>query len=101
MTLQAKIAKERGESVQRTVAYHNDEHALRQEFRSDTELDELEMAGGCPDSGRHSKREPQQKHGANPRPLVGAVQFREPGERESQVEQTDGEDRENGFITTR
>jgi len=83
------------------VGYDNDEDALRREFGSDTELDELETAGGRADSGRHSQREPQREHGANPGALVGAAQFREPRDTESQVEETDREDRENGFITTR
>jgi len=51
MTLEAKIAKERGKRVQRTVGYDNDEDALRREFGSNTELDELETAGGHTDSG--------------------------------------------------
>ena len=93
--------KERGKRVERTVGYDNDEEALRREFGSDTKLDELETAGGHADSGRHSQREPQREHGANPGALVGAGQFREPRETESQVEETDREDRENGFITTR
>jgi len=52
--LEAKIANERGKRVERTVGYDNDEDALRQEFSSDTELDELETAGGHTDSGSHS-----------------------------------------------
>jgi len=44
--LEAKIAKERGKRVERTVGYDDDEDALRREFGSDTELDELETAGG-------------------------------------------------------
>jgi len=99
--LEGKIAKEWGKQVERTVGYHNDEDALRQEFGSDTELDELETAGSRADSGRHSQRGPQREHGANPGALVGAAQFREPRDTESQVEETDQEDRENGFITTR
>jgi len=73
--LEAKIAKQRGKRVERTVGYDNDEDALRQEFGSDTELDDLETAGGHADSGRHSQREPQRKHRANPGALVGAAQF--------------------------
>jgi len=57
--LEAKIAKERGKRVERKVRYDNDDDALRCEFGSDTELDELETAGGRADSGRHSQREPQ------------------------------------------
>ena len=83
------------------MGYDNDEDALRREFGSDTELDELEMAGGRTNSGRHRQREPQREHTANPGALVGAAQFREPRDTESQVEETDREDRENGFITTR
>jgi len=99
--LEAKIAKKRGKRDERTVGYDNDEDALRREFGSDTELDELEMASGRADSGRHSQREPQREHGANPGALVGAAQFREPRDTESPVEETDREDRENGFIPTR
>jgi len=99
--LEAKIAKERGKRVERTGGYDNDEDALRPEFGSDTELDELETAGGRADSGRHSQSEPQREYQANPGALVGAAQFRERRDTESQVEETDREDRENGFITTR
>jgi len=52
--LEAKIAKEGGKRVERTVGYDNDEDALRQEFGSDTELDKLDTADGSADSGRHS-----------------------------------------------
>ena len=65
------------------------------------ELDELETAGGHPDSGRYCQRELQPDHGANPEAQVAAAQFREPSDTELQVEQTNREDRENGFITTR
>jgi len=57
-TLEAKMARERGKRVERKVGYDNDEDALRREFGSDTELDELDTAGGHADSGRHSQREP-------------------------------------------
>jgi len=87
--LEATIAKERGKRVARTVGYDNDEDTLRREFGCDTELNELETAGCRPDSGRHSQRKPQREHGANPGALVGAVQFREPRDTESQVEETD------------
>jgi len=65
------------------------------------ELDALETTDGRADSGRHSQREPQRKHVANPGALVGAARFREPRETESQVEETNRQDREIGFITTR
>ena len=65
-TFEAKIAKDRGKPVARRVGYDNDEDALRLEFGSDMELDELEMAGGRADSGSHRQREPQREHGANP-----------------------------------
>jgi len=42
--LEARIAKERGKRVERTAGYDNDEDALRREFGSDTELNELEAA---------------------------------------------------------
>ena len=99
--MEPKIGQERGKWVERTVEYDNDEEALRRELGSDTELDALETAGGGADSGRHSQRKPRPEHGANPRALVGAAQFREPRATEWQVEETDREDRENGFITTR
>jgi len=47
------MAKERGKWIERTVGYDNDEDALRREFGSDPELDELEMACRRADSGRH------------------------------------------------
>ena len=99
--MEAKIPKVRGKRVERMVGYDNDVDALRREFGSDTELDELEMAGGRTDSGRHSQREAQREHGANPGALVGAAEFLEPRDKEPQVEECDREDRENGFITTR
>jgi len=71
------------------VGYDNDEDALRREFGSDTGLDELERAGGFMDTGRYSQRELQGEHGANPGALVGAAQFRERGDPESQVEETE------------
>jgi len=100
--LEARIAKERGKRVQRTAGYDNDEDALRQAFGSYTELDELEAAGCLVHTGgEHGRQEPRREHGPNPGALVGAVQFQDPGEAESHVEETDREDRENGFITTR
>jgi len=57
------------------VGYDNDEDTLSREFGSDTEVDELETAGGRADSGRHSQREPGGEHAANPGALVGAGQF--------------------------
>jgi len=74
---------------------------LRREFGSDTELDELEAAGGLVDTGGgHGRQEPRREHGPNLGVLVGAAQFQDPGEAELLVEETDREDRENGFITT-
>jgi len=100
--LEARIAKEQGKRVERTAGYDNDEDALRRKFGSDTELDELEAAGGLVDpGGGHGRQEPRREHGPNPAVLVGAAQFQDPGEAESLVEETDREDRENGFITTR
>ena len=99
--MEARIAKERGKRVERTAGYHNDEDALSREFRRDTELDELEAAGGLVDTGGHGRQERQREHGPNPGALVSAGQFQGPGEAESHVEETDREDRENGFITTR
>jgi len=93
--------KERGKRAGRTVGYDNDEDALRQEFGSYPELDELETAGRCTASGRHSQHEPQREHWVNPGALVGAAQFQEPRATELQDEETNGEDRKNNFITTR
>ena len=99
-TLEARIAKERGKPVARTAGYDNDEDPLRREFGSDTELDELDAAGGLVDTGGHGRQEPWREHGPNPAALVGGAQFPDPREAESHVEETDREDRENGFITT-
>jgi len=100
--LEARIAKEREKWVERTAGYDNDEDALRREFGSDTELDELEAAGGLIDTGGgHGWQELWREHGPNPGALVGAAQFQDTEEPESHVEETNREDRENGFITTR
>jgi len=93
---------ERETRVERTAGYDNDEDALRREFGSDTELDELAAAGGLVDTGGgHGRHEPQREHGANLGALVGTAQFQDRGEAESHVEENNREDRENGFITTR
>jgi len=100
--LEARIAKERGKRAERTAGYDNDEDASRREFGSDTELDELEATGGLVDTGGgHGWQQPRREHGPNPGALVGAAQFQDPGEAESHIEETDREDRGNGFITTR
>jgi len=100
--LEARIAKQLGKRVERMAGDDNDEDALRREFGSDTELDELEAAGGLVDTGGgHGRQEPRREHGPNPGALVGAAQFQDPGETESHVEETDREDSANGFITTR
>jgi len=89
-------------AVDRMPQYDNDEDALRWEFGSDTELDELEAAGGLVDTGGGDGRhEPRREHRPNPGALVGAAQFQHRGEAESPVEETNHDDRENGFITTR
>jgi len=101
MTLEARILNEHGNRVERTAGYDNNEDALRREFGSDTELDELEAGGGLVDTGGgHGWHEPWREHGPNPGALVAAAQFQDRGEVESHVEETDREDRENGFITT-
>jgi len=87
--LEPRITKERGKRVERTAGYDNDEDALRREFGSDTELDELEAAGGLVDTGGHGRQEPWPEHGPNPGALVGAAQFQSPGEAQSHVEETD------------
>jgi len=84
------------------VGYDNDEDTLRREFGSDTELDKLVAAGGLVDTGGgHGRHRPRREDGPNPGALVGAAQFQDHGEAESHVEETDRDDRENGFITTR
>ena len=93
--------KERGKRVERMAGYDNDEDGLRREVGSDTELHELEAAGGLVDTGGgHGRQEPRREHGPNPGALVGAGQFQHPGEAESHVEETALENRENRFITT-
>jgi len=83
------LLQERGKQVERTAGYDNDEDALRRDFGSNTELDELEAAGGLVDSGGHGRQEPRREHGPNPGAQVGAAQFQGPGEGESHVEETD------------
>jgi len=88
--------------VERTGGHDNDEEGLRREFGSDSELDKLEAPGGLGNTGKgHGRQEPRREHVPNPGALVGAAQFLGPGEAESHVEETDREDREIGFITTR
>ena len=100
--MKARIGKEQGKLVERTAGYNNDEDALRWEFGSDTELDELEAVGGLVDTGGgHGWQEPRREHGPNPGALVGSAQFKDRGEVQSHVEEIDQGDRENGFITTR
>ena len=100
-TLDARIAKEGGKLVERTAGYENNEDALRQECGSDTELDELQVAGGLPDTVKDHRRKQPREHGVNAGVLGGAAQFQRPADIESLVEETDGEDGESGFITTR
>jgi len=57
--LEARIGKKEGTGVERTAGYDNDEDALRREFGSDTELDELEAAGGLVDTAGHGRQEPR------------------------------------------
>jgi len=57
--LEPKITTEQGNWLERTVGYDNDEDALRLDFGSDTELEELETAGGRADSRKYSQRQPQ------------------------------------------
>jgi len=83
------------------AGYDNDEDPLRREFGSDTELDELEAAGGLVDRRGHGRHEPRRDHGLNQGVLVGAAKFQDRGEAELHVEETDREDRGNGFIIAR
>ena len=87
--------------VERTARYENDEDALRREFGSDTELDELEVAGGLPDTVEHRRAVWPREHGVNAGVLASATQFQKPADLESHVEETDRENGESGFITTR
>ena len=62
----------------------------------------MEAAGGLVETaGGHGWQERRREHWPNPGELVGAVEFKDHGEAESHVEETDRENRENGFITTR
>jgi len=100
-TLEARIANERGKQLERPAGYGNDENALRREFDSDPELDQLEAAGGLVDTcGGHRRHELRREHRPNPGVLVGAAQFQDDRQAELHVEETDREDRENCFITT-
>ena len=84
------------------VGNDNDKEALRREFGSDIELDELEAAGGIVDTGGgHGRHKPWREHEPNTGALVGVARYQDHGEAESHVEETDREDRENGVITTR
>jgi len=51
LTLDARMVNKRGKQVKWTAGYHHDEDALRQEFDSDPELDELEGGGGLVEPG--------------------------------------------------
>ena len=75
---------------------------MRREFGRDTALDELKSPVGLGDiGGGHGRHKPRQPHGPYPGALVSAVQLQGRGEAEYYVDETDLEDRENGFITTR
>ena len=88
--MEARIAKEQRKRVERIAGYDNNEDALRREFGSDTEPDELEAAGGLVDTGGgHGRHEPRLEQGPNPGALVGAAQFQDHGEVESHLEETD------------
>jgi len=51
-TLEARIARERGQHVERTAGYSNDEEALRREFGMGPGPGGLESAGGVADERR-------------------------------------------------
>ena len=94
--MEARLAKERQERVDRAAGYDYDKAALRQEFGGDTELDELVAAGGLVGSGgEHARHEPWREHGLNAGALVGAAQFQDPRDVESHVETTNRVDRVN------
>ena len=99
--MESRIAKERGKRVERTAGYDNDEQALREEFGSDMKLDQSEAADGLLDTGGgQGRQDPRREHRPNAEAVVCAAQFQDRVEAESHVEQTNREDRENGFITT-
>jgi len=50
-TLKARLEKERGNCVERTEGYSNDEDALRRGFGIDPEVDGSEAASGLGDAG--------------------------------------------------
>ena len=99
--MEARIAKERAKLVERIAEYENDEYAWRWEFGSNPELDELEVAGGLPDRVEHRRHERPREDVANAGVLARAAQFQRPADLESQVEETNREDKESGFITMR
>jgi len=70
--LEARIAQERGEHVERTAGYSNDDDALRWEFRIDLEPEVSElMAGGHANLGRQQGQwEPQRNQGLDLRAVV-------------------------------
>jgi len=60
-----------GKYIESMVGYDNDEDSLRWESDSDTELDELEAAGGLVDTGGgHGQDEPWREQRPNPGALV-------------------------------
>ena len=69
------------------MGYDNDEDILRREFGSDTVVDELETAGGCADSRRHSQRKPQREHVTNPGAPVGWCSSKNLGTRNRRLNQ--------------
>ena len=98
--MEARIAKERGKLIKRMAGYDNDEYLIRLEFGSNTGLDELEVAGDLADTEEHGRRERLCEYGINACVLASAIQFGRPADPESQIEETDGEDGESGFITS-
>jgi len=92
-TLKAGIDKERGNWVERTEGYSNDEDVLRREFGMDPEMDGSEAAGGLGDTDSgHGWRRLQWDQGANMGVLDDVALLREPADVPSQVEETDLEE---------
>ena len=56
--MKARITQKQGKRVIKTAGYDNDEDALRREFGSCTELEELEAAGSLVDTGGGYCRSP-------------------------------------------
>ena len=84
-TVEARIAKERGNQAEMTTRYLNHEEPLRRKFRIELRPKKAESAGGVAN-----------EEGA----IVDIVLSREPRGPPAYVEGTKRKDGENGFITS-